>query len=66
MSLYLFGLEIEMRHYLYILQVLLSEGMFAFFFSAKKVFFSEIVLQPFHVFAALFLCTGAIESDHAV
>ena len=38
MSLYLFGLEIEMRHYLYILQVLLSEGMFAFFFRRKRCF----------------------------
>ena len=38
MSLYLFGLEIEMRHYLYILQVLLSEGMFALFFRRKRCF----------------------------
>ncbi len=44
MSFSFFGLEIEMRHYLYILQVLLSEGMFVRFFRRKRFFLLRICL----------------------
>lgn len=44
MSFYFFGLEIEMRHYLYILQVLISEAMFSVFFKRKNYFFLRVCL----------------------